>query len=47
MGKLREKGVDDLAQVKRAVMESNVEVSVIRFDGSDTPKGKRQAVKPT
>lgn len=47
MGKLREKGVDDLAQVKRAVMESNGEVSVIRFDGSDTPKGKRQAVKPT
>jgi len=47
MGKLREKGVDDLAQVKRAVMESNGEVSVIRFDGSDTPKGKRPAVKPT
>jgi uncharacterized membrane protein YcaP (DUF421 family) len=47
MGKLREKGVDDLAQVKRAVMESNGEVSVIRLDGSDTPKGKRQAVKPT
>lgn len=47
MGKLREKGVDDLAQVKRAVMESNGEVSVIRFDGSDTPTSKRQAVKPT
>jgi uncharacterized membrane protein YcaP (DUF421 family) len=46
-GKLREKGIDDLSQVKRAVMESNGEVSVIRFDGSDTPKGKRQSVKPT
>jgi len=46
MSKLRERGVDDLAQVKRAVMESNGEVSVIRFDGGDTPKSRRRAVKP-
>ena len=46
MGKLREKGVDDLAQVKRAVMESNGEVSVVRFDGGEPPTSKHRTAKP-
>ena len=41
MSKLREHGVDDLAQVKRAVMESNGEVSVVRFDGAVTTAPER------
>jgi uncharacterized membrane protein YcaP (DUF421 family) len=41
MSKLREHGVDDLAQVKRAVMESNGEVSVVRFDGAGTTAPER------
>ena len=34
--KLREKGVEDLTQVKRAVMESDGEISVIRVDRGET-----------
>ena len=34
--KLREKGVEDLTQVKRAVMESDGEISVIRVDRGAT-----------
>ena len=41
MSKLREHGVDDLAQVKRAVMESNGEVSVVRFDEARTTAPER------
>ena len=40
--KLREKGVDDIAQVKRAVLETDGEISVIRLD--DAPSdGKRRS----
>jgi len=39
MGKLREKGVDELAQVKLATMESNGELSVVRADGKDDSGG--------
>ena len=38
--KLREKGVEDLAQVKRAVMESDGEISVIRLDGAQTDRDR-------
>jgi uncharacterized membrane protein YcaP (DUF421 family) len=40
---LREKGVDDLAQVKRAVLESNGEVSVVRADGKAVPPTRSTA----
>jgi uncharacterized membrane protein YcaP (DUF421 family) len=47
MSKLREHGVDDLAQVKRAVMESNGEVSVVRFDEANTTApGRSTAPSP-
>lgn len=42
MSKLREKGVDDLAEVKLATMESNGEVTVIRIDGKDASGGSRK-----
>ena len=38
--KLREKGVEDLTQVKRAVMESDGEISVIRLDGAETDRDR-------
>ena len=38
--KLREKGVEDLAQVKRAVMESDGEISVIRVDRGETDRDR-------
>ena len=43
MGKLRERGIDKLSQVKRARMESDGEISVIRADGRDVdePSGSR------
>lgn len=40
-GKLREKGVEKLSQVKRAVMESDGEISVIRLDHSETDDSDR------
>jgi uncharacterized membrane protein YcaP (DUF421 family) len=44
MAMLREKGVDDVAQVKRAVLESNGDVSVVREDGA--PVTPRQSTAP-
>lgn len=44
MGKLREKGVEDVAKVKRAVMESSGEISVIPADPSQGPKSGKHAV---
>jgi uncharacterized membrane protein YcaP (DUF421 family) len=44
--KLREKGVDDIAMVKRAVMESDGEVSVIRYDGQPTAPQNQRAGTP-
>jgi uncharacterized membrane protein YcaP (DUF421 family) len=38
--KLREQGVEDLTQVKRALMESNGEISVIRLDGAETDRDR-------
>jgi len=38
--KLRENGVEDLAQVKRALMESDGEISVIRLDGAETDRDR-------
>jgi uncharacterized membrane protein YcaP (DUF421 family) len=38
--KLREKGVEDLTQVKRAVMESDGEISVIRLDAAETDRDR-------
>ncbi|HJW50490.1 MAG TPA: YetF domain-containing protein [Burkholderiaceae bacterium] len=38
--KLRENGVEDLAQVKRALMESDGEISVIRLNGAETDRDR-------
>jgi uncharacterized membrane protein YcaP (DUF421 family) len=47
MSKLRAKGVDDLALVRRAIMESDGEVTVVRNDaGAPPPGAKRGAVGP-
>jgi uncharacterized membrane protein YcaP (DUF421 family) len=47
MSKLREHGIDDLAQVKRAVLESNGEVSVVRLDEErTTAPGRSTAPSP-
>lgn len=45
MGELRLQGVSDLREVKRACMEGNGEISVLRVgDGGLQPKKKRKAV---
>jgi uncharacterized membrane protein YcaP (DUF421 family) len=41
MGKLRERGIEKLAQVKRARMESDGEISVIRYDAADSDEPRR------
>jgi len=40
MEELRLKGIDDLAQVRRAYMESTGEISVIRQDAPRGPPGR-------
>jgi uncharacterized membrane protein YcaP (DUF421 family) len=45
MAKLREKGIERVQEVKRATMESDGTVSVIRFDKRDQPgPSRKQAV---
>jgi uncharacterized membrane protein YcaP (DUF421 family) len=43
MSKLREHGIEHLEDVKRAVLESSGEVSVIRYQGTETQKPRRHA----
>ena len=40
--KLRQQGIDQLSQVKSAYMESDGEISAVRSDGQEPPKGKSQ-----
>jgi uncharacterized membrane protein YcaP (DUF421 family) len=45
--KLRQQGIEDLAEVKRAAMEPDGDISIIKRDGSssdNTPKGKAAVV---
>jgi len=44
MSQLREQGIEDPRQVKRACMEANGNISVIRFDGDETAKPKDRKV---
>ena len=44
--KLREQGIEDLAQVKRMFMEGNGEISVIRYDKAPPPDAGRGRVLP-
>ncbi|CAN5637125.1 hypothetical protein BH24ACI3_BH24ACI3_09310 [soil metagenome] len=39
MAQLRMNGVDDLAEVKTATLESNGEISIIAFDKDNTKDG--------
>jgi uncharacterized membrane protein YcaP (DUF421 family) len=43
--KLREKGVDDISQVKRAVLETDGEISVVRLDQTPTDAKKRSPTR--
>jgi len=43
---LRQNGVEDLAQVKAAYMESDGTISVIRRDGKDTARAPRESTMP-
>jgi uncharacterized membrane protein YcaP (DUF421 family) len=38
--------VEDIAEVKRAAMEADGEISILKFDGSmvDKPKGKSRVI---
>jgi uncharacterized membrane protein YcaP (DUF421 family) len=44
--KLRQQGVEDVAEVKHASMEADGEISILKFDGSmvDKPKGKSRVI---
>lgn len=44
LSQLREQGIEDPAQVKRACMEANGNISVIRVDGDETAKPKDRKV---
>lgn len=46
LGKLREKGIDDVARVKRAVMESNGDVSVIAFAQAPVAPQTKPGTRP-
>lgn len=44
MSQIREQGVDDLSQVKRAFMESDGHISVVTADQANHPAPKREAI---
>jgi uncharacterized membrane protein YcaP (DUF421 family) len=44
MAQLREQGIDDLAQVKKAYMEGDGKLSVIKYDKEQQPAKKRRGM---